>query len=412
MADTLANILDLTKEVWTQDRLEKVFYNENRFLDKIEKTNKYSIGRKALVPLELQLPGGYSAVPTAGSAGLNAADALHVDTAEYTLTNHWQQVAIEAAAMGQADSVGVRSTVDQVNQTVESNLAALRREINRQVVGNGDALIAKCTTTTSSNTILLDPTGYGYDAIVRGWLRVGQTVDIGTTAAEGTIAADVVITAVSESSTAPSITVSGSAVSTTTSHYISIANARLATASYESSGLRTIAGSASSTIGTLAPASVNQWKPASVDTSTTLVSLDLLLNLQKAVYQKTGKWPKYVTTSPKQCANLYSLFQNQVRFNGDNPSAGNVESFTWNGMEIVCDPDIPDRELYMLTTDNFFVVTDGKFGKPTWASAITGSGSPLEWKQGTTQFVDALYYPFQLAINRRDSHASAIGLTA
>ena len=412
MAETLANLLNLTKEVWTQDRLEDQFYSETRFLDRIQKTPQFSIGRQAQVPLQLSLPGGYSAVPTSGSSSLNSADKLHVNRADYKLTDHWQQVALETAVIGQADSTGVRSAVAAVDQTIQSNVKALRREIMRQVVGNGDALIAQCTTSSTTTTINLLSTGYSYDAIVRGWLRPGQTIDIGTTGSQASVASAVTINSVSENATTPTITISGSNVTTSSSHYVSISGARSGTTSNEASGLRTIVGSTSSVIGTLDPATVTQWQPAKVDSTTTLVSLSLLLDLQRAVYQKTGKWPSYVTTSPYQCANLYALYQNQVRFNGDNPSAGNVDSFTWNGMSINCDPDIPNRELYMLTLDDFLVLTDGKFSKPTWVSDIEGAGGQLRWKQGTTQFVDALYYPFQLGVKERLSHSSAIGLTA
>lgn len=412
-AESVSNLTDLLKEVWTQDRLERQFYDGTRWADKVERTSKYTIGRQAQVPLETSLPGGTSNAPAAGSSALNAADPLHVDRADYTLQYMYQQVALEFASMAQADSVGVRSTVDAVDQTVASNVLAMRKEFNRQVAGNGDALIAQCTTTSTSTTIQLLSTGYGYDAIVRGWLRPGHTVDIGTTASEAAIAGDVLITAVAESSSAPTITVSGSAVSTTSSHYVSIANNRSGTTSYETSGLRTIVGSTSSTIGTIVPSASPFWKPAQVDTTTTLVSLDLLLTLQQNVYQKTGKYPKYVTTSPYQAKQLYELFQSQVRFSGDgNTSAGAVEGFSWNGMSVNPDPDIPNRELYLLDLPAFLFVTSSAYGKPTWVSDIEGAGGRLRWAQGTTQFKDALAYPVQLGIKRRNSSAAAIGLTA
>jgi hypothetical protein len=408
-AESVSNLSDLLKEVWTQDRLERQFYDGTRFADKIERTNKYTIGRQAQVPLETALPGGTTTTLAAGSAALNAADTLHVDRAEYVLSYLWQQVALETAAMAQADSVGARSTVDSVDQTVQSNVLALRKEFNRQVVSNGDALIALTTGTASSADVALSTTGYGYDAIVRGWLRPGMTVDIGTTANEVSITADKLITAVTESSTAPVVTLESSVTLSGTT-YVSIANNRSGTTSKETGGLRSYVGSATTTVG--GTAGGGYWQPAKVDTATTLPSLDLMLDLQRAVYQKTGKYPTYITTSAKQAANLYAQFQNQVRFADDGGKAGNVAGFTWNGLDINPDPDIPDRELYMLDLDAFLLVTDGKFGKPTWVSDIEGSGGRLRWAQGTTQFKDAITYPVNLAIKRRNSSAAAIGLTA
>ena len=411
-AESVSNLTDVLKEVWTQDRLERQFYDGTKWLDKVERTNKYTIGRKATVPLETSLPAGTTTTSSAGSAALNAADPLHVDTVEYTVPQIWQQVSLQVAALNQGDAVGARSTIDVADQTISSNVLALRKEVNRQTVGNQDALIAQCTTTTSATEIELLSTGYGYDALARGWLRKGHVVDIGTTSAEATIAGDVTITAVEKSTSTPSITVSGSAVSTTSSHYISIANARSGATSNETNGLRNIVGSASSTVGTLAPATESTWAPATVDTSTTLVSLDLLVTLQQATYQQTGHYPTDVFTSAKQAGELYKLFQSQTRFDGDKSSVGNVQSFSWAGFNITVDPDIPDRELYLLNLPDFIVVTGGAIGKPTWMSDLEGAGGRFRWAQGATNLVDALVYPMQLGVKRRNASASAIGLTA
>ena len=52
MAETVANLLDLLKETWTDDRLNRQFYSKTSWLDRVEKTNKYTIGRQAQVPVE------------------------------------------------------------------------------------------------------------------------------------------------------------------------------------------------------------------------------------------------------------------------------------------------------------------------------------------------------------------------
>jgi hypothetical protein len=119
-----------------------------------------------------------------------------------------------------------------------------------------------------------------------------------------------------------------------------------------------------------------------------------------------------VLTSPKQLANIYSFLQSQVRFAGDKVTAGNVESVTWNGLEIVALPDVYDQELYMLTLDDLLCVTDGRWGKPVWASDIEGRGGRFHWNVGNTNFVDGLAYFFNIGIRRRNSHAANISLTA
>src|SRR3954466_12634267 len=98
MAQTVATFTDVLKEVWTSDRLEKQFYDENPFLDRIQRTNKYTVGKQAQVPLHVGRSGGESARPAAGGA-LNTADRQRVDQATYTIPQHWFQVDIEAATM-------------------------------------------------------------------------------------------------------------------------------------------------------------------------------------------------------------------------------------------------------------------------------------------------------------------------
>lgn len=411
MAATVAAYADVMKEVWTADRLEKQFYDKNPFLDRVEKTSRFHTGDKAVVPIHKGRSGGYSVKPAAGGA-LNGADEQQVDRAEYNYTHHYFEVELESAAIEQTDGKAL-SVANVIDTEVTGAVADLRKQITRQAFGNGDALIAQCDTTSSSTTIELLSTGYGYDALERGWLYAGLKVDIGTTANEVAIADGVTITSVNESSSDPDIVVSGSAVSTTSSHYVSIKDARSGTTSYEMNGLRTIAGSTSTAIGGLDPDTAGEefWKPAHVDTTTTALSLDLLLTMQRKVHQKTGGNPTFVITSLAQQQGFYQLLQNQTRFAGEAKlGAGNVGGVSWNGLTVEAQPDVPTRELYMVTIEDLFLVAPP--GGPKWMSDIEGAGGRLRWKQGFTSFVDAVAYRPQLACKRRNSHAAAIGLTA
>lgn len=411
MAQTVANLTDVLKEAWTSERLEKQFYDENPFLDRIEKQQASMIGEKAIVPIHKGRSGGYTSTNAAGGS-LNAADEQKVDSAEYTLIYHWFQVELETGALNQSVG-GNTSAVVAKDLEIQGAIADMRKQCMRQVVSNGDGFIAACDSGGASTTVELLATGYGYDAIVRGWLHPGLKVDIGTTADSDAIVAGSEIVSVSESASDPDIVISDS-VTTTTSHFVSIANPNSGTATNpELNGLRQIAGSTTAAVGGLDPDTAGEefWKPASVDTSTTTFSLDLALDLQRATHQKTGRAASYILTSLKQQANFYSLLQNQVRFTGETKlGAGKVGGLTWNGMEINAVPDVPDREWYVLNLDDFRIVT-GSITKPTWASDLEGSGGRLRWGQGTTSFKDGVVYPWQLAITRRNGLAAAIGLT-
>lgn len=395
------------KEVWTSDRLETQFYNENPFLDTLEKdAPSYTIGDKAIVPVHTGRSGGYSVVPRTGSSSLNPADEQKVTEATFNWTHHWQQIKLETAAVD--ETKGKANAVASVIDTeVNGALDDIRKQVMRQFVSNGDALIAQCTTTSTANEIELISTGAGYDAIVRGWLYPGLTVDIGTTASEAAIAGDVEITAVEESSSTPSITVSGSTVSTTSSHYVSIANGRSGTTSYESNGLVNIVGTGN--LGGITVSSTPSWQAAAVDSSSQDLSLPLLYAKQRQIAQKTGKSGNWSVTSLKQQENLYKLLQVQARFDGDrNLGAGNVGGVNFAGMKVDALPDVLDKHWFFLTKEDLFLLRDGG---PKWAPQEYGNKGILDWVQGTTYLASALKWRIQLAPRRRNSHAALTGLS-
>lgn len=421
MAQTVSNLTDVLKEAWTSDRLEKQFYDENPFLERIEKmsaeTSNSRIGEKAIVPIHKGRSGGYTSTSSAGGS-LNAADEQKVDAAEYTLVYHWFQIELETGALNQAVG-GSSAAVVAKDLELQGAIADTRKQAMRQVVTNSDGILAACDTGGASTTVELltsSSTSYGYDAIVRGWLYPGLPVDIGTTADTDTIATGSVITAVKEDASDPDITISDSVSTVSGTHFVYIANPNsTSAANTELNGLRSMVGSTTSALGGLDPDNAGEefWKPAKVDTTTTVFSLDLALDLQRAVFQKSGKYMSYVLTSLKQQSAFYSLLQNQVRFQGDMKlGAGNAGGVTWNNMEVNALPDVLDSDWFCLTIEDFVNVTGQGITKPTWVSDLEGAGGRLRWKQGNTSFVDAVVYPHQIGLKRRNTHAAATGLTA
>lgn len=396
----------ILKEVWHPDRLESSIYQENPFLEKLEKKKPtISIGDKCLTPVQLGRSGGYGAVPRTGSATLNAADEQKVNAAEYTWTHHWFQVQIDTATVDETQGKA-KAVAEVVETEIGGALDDLRKQLTRQLVGgNGDALIAQCTTGGASTTVNLLSTGDGYDAIVRGWLYPGLKVDVGTTAAEASLVGDSEITAVSESVSTPTITISDS-ITTSSSHYISVANNRSGTTSYETNGLRNIVGT--STLATLNPSTYPVWQ-SYVDTTTQDLTLPLVYRQRREVYQRTGKNPNWVITSPVQMEALSLLLQTQMRFDSASKmDTGGYESAQYAGMTIDCQPDVRDRDWFTLSKDCLFVL---RTEAPAWASQkYGGSREPIEWQQGTTKLVGGLVYRMQLATSRRNAHAALTGL--
>lgn len=416
MAQSVANLTSVLKDAWTSQRVQKQFYNENPILEKIKTVQGTVMGLQAQVPIHKTRSGGYTSTNAAGGT-LNAPGNQGTDQALYTLIYHWFQISIETAALNQSDG-NAQAIIAAKDLEMQGAIDDVSKQCSRQLVNDGSGFIAQCGTTTSSNVIALQPNsagGRGGQAITRGHLYVGLPVDIGTTADSDAVVAGSVITAVDETPSAPTITISSS-VSTTSSHYVSIANPNSTTApNPELNGFRNIAGTGS--LGGINPATPGEefWKAATVDTTTTTFSLDLALSLQQAVFQKSGKYSGVVFTSAKQNAAFYSLLQNQVRYTGEaGLGAGGVGGLTglsWNNMGINVVPDVYDQDWFYITLDDLVKVT-GSITEPTWTSDLEGSGGNVRWAQGTTGFVEGLVWPFNVGAQRRNSHAAATGLTA
>jgi len=414
MPATVASMSGVIKDAWTSQTILQQFYNENPVLEKIKRITGTMIGLQAQVPIHKTRSGGYTSANAAGGS-LNPAGQQGVDQALYTLIYHWFQVALETGALNQTGGSS-QAIVSAKDLEIQGSIDDMSRQCSRQLVGNGDGLIAKCAVTTASTTLALDPAGLGFDAIVRGHLYIGQVIDIGSAADSDSVATGVTIVDVGESATTPTLTLS-SAVTAAVTDFVSIANPNSTTApNPELNGFRNIAGSNGS-LGGINPATAGNgyWRPALVDSTTTTFSLAMALNLQRSVFQKSGKYSGTVFTSAKQQQKFYELLQNQVRWSGDNGmgagGVGGLVGLTWNGMGINVLPDIYDKEWYYITLDDLVRIT-GTWTEPKWVSDIEGSGGSLRWNQGTTSFSEGVVFPFQVGAQRRRTHAAATNLTA
>ena len=419
MAQTIANMASVIKDMWTSERIQKQFYNKNPLLEKLRAaagTKVDQMGLQAQVPIHAQRAAGYTSVAAAGGS-LNPATQQTTAQATYTLVYHWFQIALEAAVLNQTEG-GARSIIAGKDLEMQGAVDDVSKQISRQFARNGDSILAECATKASNVVIdLVTPAngGHGYDALVRGHIYVGMVIDVGTTADTDALATGVTITAISESPTAPTIT-TGTAVATTAgTHFIYWANPNSATAANpEVNGLENMVGTA--TFGGINPATAgNEYWQSFVDTTTTSFSLDMALNLQLKVFQKDGSYNSNVFTSAKQMANFYSVLQNQVRFAGDMKlgagGVGGLVGLDWNGIGVNVLPDIYDADWFHVMMEDI-VLVQGSIKKPTWVSDLEGAGGDIRWVQGTTGFGNAVVWPMQVGLQRRNRMAAAKSLTA
>jgi hypothetical protein len=417
MPQTAISMAQVMKEAWTAERLQKQFEDKNAPLGRIESLKATMIGRQAQTPVW----GGRSGASTSvGASGgdLNPAQQQPTAQALWTLVYQWFQIELDTSAIAQASGQSAQSIVGSKDLEIEGAVENQKHQMTRQIVTNGDGVVATFGTTASATTLNLTnaaaegATAYGYSALVRGWLFPNQPIDIGTAADSDALATATNITAVDYSNpAAPTITVAGAVATTAGTHFAYIPNPNSATAANpELNGLRQIIGSGA--LGGLNPATAGQefWRGAFRDTTTTVFSLDLPLNLQRYVLQNSNAPGSAVWTGYRQQANFYSLLQSQISFANDGAlGAGNVDGPTWNGMKVDAFADILDTDWFQLTLPDLIRVKSA-MDKPTWASDIEGAGGSTRWKQGTTRFVDGVVYPMQLGVQRRTTQAGALAL--
>ena len=236
MGADVSTIQSALRETWTEAKIAEQLIQDNPVLSKIRQVKNTQMGEYALTPIHIGRNWGFSTTSSSGGT-LNDAGNQSYAQAQWAYTNQHVQVKIQGAAIDQTkgDALSVASVVDE---EVSGAVNDLNRNLNRQIFLDGTAQIAQCGVTSSSTTVQLNTTS-GYNAIERGWLDVGAVVDIGTTASSATVAAGVSITAVDLANS--TITISGSAITTTTSHYVTLKGARTtAPVSLEMNGLHNI----------------------------------------------------------------------------------------------------------------------------------------------------------------------------
>jgi hypothetical protein len=402
MPATLSAYNDALKRIYTSDRLEEQLYTGTPFLDKIERTTRFKVGEVARTPLHVSRNGGYTVLPSTGG-NLNTAGNQGISKAEWNYTNHHQQIALQGSVIDgtEGDALSVANALDT---EISGALTDLRRQLTRQLFGNGDSFIAQCKA-SSSNAVDLNTTSGG-NAIKRGWIFVGQQVDVGTTSSPATIVNGGTVTAVDESNVAFTVD-TGNITTEGTTHYVSNKGSRSGSTSYEMNGLRNIV-SDSAVLGSLDPATQPVWKAANLDTTSQALSLTLILQQQQAVRQKAGDDPDFVLTGLKQQRKFYELLQSQVRYQSDAQiNAGADDVAKWHGLSIEAHADCPDEDLYVGKMKNLFIVATEK---PYWQNKLTG-GEILSWVQGTDAYGAKLTYRIQLATNRRNAFARLGGLS-
>jgi hypothetical protein len=356
----LTTLSDILKEYYLGPVAEQL-NNEVLLLARLNSRSEDLVGKRAYVPLHTSRSAGIGA--RAEAAALPAAGNQDYDKAVYDLKYLYGRVQVTGPSMAKT-----KNEAGAFLQALKSELDGIRNDLQkdlaRQVYGNGTAQIVQCGTTTSDTTVVLN-TAAGKEAIRKGQLYVGMTIDIGTVADVDTISGATPRTITAVDFANATIDISGAAVTTSSSHYITRAGAGVdggATAngsrSSEVDGLQRLVSESATYVGEI-DASANTWWDNKRVTSVGALALDDIqqgLNLVRL----EGGTPTVMVTSMGVQRELYNLLQDQVRYVDPmsyNYAAG-FKTLEYAGMPIISDIDAPYGNLYVLDESTIKVFSD------------------------------------------------------
>jgi hypothetical protein len=392
IASTLGAIL---KDLYLPPVVEQL-NNEILLVQRLEKSSDEIFGNQAIVPLHVNRSGGIgsraenAALPTAGSQGYAKA--------VYDLKYHYGRVRVTGVAMAKtASSAG--AFLKALEGELDGVRNDLKMDIARQVYADGTAQIVTCGTSTTTTVIVIASA----EPILKGELYIGQTIDIGTAAAPSTIAAGVSITDVNTAT--PSVTISGSNVTTSSSHFIFRAgNAVDATHVNELTGLKALVSQTNNTVGGIdSSAAGNSYWQNQRGNAAGALSLDIMTKAFNTVTVQGGQVSLMIGSPGMQRA-LFNLLQAQVRYVDPLDIKGGFKALEYMGQPFVADRQAPFGSVFFL--DERFIKV---FSNNDW-HFLDEDGTTLKWVVGFDAWEAVLARYMNLGISRRNVQFVEYGL--
>lgn len=378
----------------------------------MEKNTKDTDGRRAVLSLHVTRNSGIGSraeggtLPTAGNQGY-AEERVN-------LKYHYGRVQLTGPLMRAADSdkgAFERAMEGETRRVVDD----LKRDLNRQVWGTSNGVIATADVTTSSLQVYLPTTTS--DVQFRQ-LEVGMLVDIGTVAAPTLKTSANAIVSTGGTGTAADryyIVLTSVATTTGTDFVFRSGNGGDATNSTqkEVTGLQTIVDDAT-TLFNVNPTTYPVWK--SVDNGNSGTNRQISENLMATVVQQVqingGTYPNIAVAHHgvfRAYANLLlslKRFPNTVSLKGGY-SAG-IPFMGGGGKEIpvVVDRDCPANSMYFLDTTHLteFMASDWEF--------MDEDGAVLSRVSGVDAYEAILFKYMEIATDKRNAHGRLVDITS
>lgn len=400
----ISTIQNLLKDLYLPPVVEQL-QNDIYFLSQIEKVTDFQIvGNQVVVPLHTARTGGIGSrgelivLPDPGNQSW--AKAL------FDLSYHYGRGQVSGVAMAKTKNEA-GSFLEVLKSEMDFIRNDLKKDMARQVWGpsdgntGGNGRIAQCGTTSSSTTVVLNSA----EPLRKGHIYQNMVIDIGTSADADAVAAGRTVQSVNVSG--PSIVISGAAVTTSTSHFISRAgNAIDSSAGYEMTGLQDLVATTNNTVGGInsSTAGNEYWRPIR-DTAGGALTIDNMQKIWNQVVLSGGGPPELILTTYGLQRAYFNLLQAQVRYLNPMELKSGYTALDFNNRPLVADPDAKFGSIFFLVLGQFKNFTNRDWG------FLDDDGDVLKWVRDydAWEFVLAMYN--QIGINRRNNQAVMSGLT-
>lgn len=394
---TIATVAAILKDLYLAPVTEQM-NNEILLMQRLESSSQEVVGNRAVVPLHTTRTKGIGArgedvaLPEAGNQGY--------DVAYYDLKYLYGRGRVTGPSLSKT-----RNSAGSFLSVLEGEMDGIRTDLRldtaRQTYGDGSGQIAQCGTTANSTVVVLASA----EPVRKGFLHIGMSVDIGTTADYDVVAGNRTIVDVDTAN--GTITISGTAVTTSSSHYVvRSGNAVSSSVIYEISGLRNLVATTDNVVGTIdsSAAGKSYWRNLRRNLAGAL-SLDSLTTAFNESEFAGGEVSLMVSTLGLQ-RQLFNLLQSQVRYNEPMTIRGGFRALDYNGRPFVADRHHPFGQIDFLDEKFLKFYTDGE----DW-HFMDRDGEVLKWVSGFDAWEFALMKYCNMGATRRNTQYLLYGIT-
>ena len=415
MSANLNTLSQILKEYYLGPVAEQL-NNEVLLLSRLESKSEDLVGKRAYVPLHYGRSTGIGA--RGESAALPAAGRQSYEKAVYDLKYLYGRVEVTGPSMAKT-----KNEAGAFLQALKSELDGvrndLRKDLARQIYGNGTAVIATASGGTATTLVVpLEPlrkgqvyvgmrigvkTSAGVDrANAGGATFTVASVDLTTSATTGTITVEEAVTS------SGTTFASGDVIRRAGVTASAAVEANTYSLSDEVDGLqRIVSSSATNSLGGIGvTATSNTWwdnQRVAVGGPLAFSQIQKGLNLARIA----GGNPTSIITSLGVQREFYGLMTQQVRYvePEKNSYSTGFRALDYNGMPIIADIDAPYGTMYILDESTMKVFSD-----QDW-HFLDADGMTLRQVSGFDKFEAVLARYMNMGANRRNNQVVLTGIT-